>query len=110
MKRRLGLSRLTVDREIFINQRDIVKKMLYTAKSEFYVKRIKDQAGNPKTLFRTVFLLHTKCLPALPKEYMGQLLYEFSTYFIDKVDIIRRDRDNVDNCVSMRPDEPCGIS
>ena len=33
MERRWRLSRLTVDREIFMNQRDTVKKMLYTAKS-----------------------------------------------------------------------------
>ena len=111
MERRWKLSRLTVDREIFMNQRDIVKKMLYAAKSEFYANRIKDQAGNPKALFRTVgSLLQTKRLPALPNEHLGQLLDEFSTYFIDKVDIIRRDLDNIDNCVSMRPDESCGIS
>ena len=100
-----------VDREIFMNQRDIVKKMLYAARSEFYANRIKDQAGNPKALFRTVgSLLQTKRLPTLPNEHLGQLLDEFSTYFIDKVDIIRRDLDNVDNCVFMRPDKPCGIS
>ena len=111
MERRWRLSRLTVDREIFMNQRDIVKKMLYAAKSEFYANRIKDQAGNPKALFRTVgSLLQTKRLPVLPNEHLGQLLDEFSNYFIDKVDIIRRDLDNIDNCVSMRPDESCGIS
>ena len=33
-----------------MNQRDIVKKMLYTAKSEFYANQIKDQAGNPKAI------------------------------------------------------------
>ena len=55
-------------------------------------------------------LLQTKRLPTLPNEHLGQLLDEFSTYFIDKVDIIRRDLDNVDNCVFMRPDEPCDIS
>ena len=61
MERRWRLSRLTVDREIFMDQRDIVKKMLYTANSEFYANQIKDQAGNPKALFRTVgSLLHTK--------------------------------------------------
>ena len=102
---------MTVDREIFIIQRDIVKKMRYIAKSEFYANRIKDQSGNPKALFRTVgSLLHITRLPALLKEHLEQLLDELSTYFIDKVDIIRRDLDNVDNCVSMRPDEPCGIS
>ena len=53
MERRWRLSKLTVDREIFMNQRDIVKKILYAAKSEFYANRIKDQAGNPKALFRT---------------------------------------------------------
>ena len=111
MERRWRLSRLTVDREVFMNQRDIVKKMLYAAKSEFYANRIKDQARNPKALFRTVgSLLQTKRLPALPNEHQGQLLNEFSTYFIDNVDIIRRDLDNIDNCVSMRPDEPFGIS
>ena len=94
-----------------MNQRYIVKKLPYTAKSEFYANQIKYQAGNPKALFRTVgSLLHIQRLPALPNEHLGQLLYEFSTYFIDKVDIIRRDLDNVGNCVAMRPDEPCGIS
>ena len=111
MERRWRLSRLNVDREIFMNQIYIVKKMLYAAKSEFYANRIKDQARNPKAPFRTVgSLLQTKRLPALPNEHLGQLLDEFSTYFIDKVDIIRRDLDNIDNCVSMRPDESCGIS
>ena len=33
-----------------MNQRDIGKKMLYAAKSEFYANRIKDQARNPNTL------------------------------------------------------------
>ena len=94
-----------------MNQRDIVKKMLYTVKSEFYANQIKDKAGNPKALFRTMgSLLHTKRLPTLPNEHLGQLLDEFSTYFIDKVDIIRRAFDNVGNCVAMRPDELCGIS
>ena len=55
-------------------------------------------------------LLQTKRLPALPNEHLGPLLDEFSNYFIDKVDIIRRDLDNIDNYVSMRPDESCGIS
>ena len=59
MERRWRLSRLTVDLEIFMNQRDIVKKMIYTAKSEFYANQIKDQAGNPKALFRTVGALWT---------------------------------------------------
>ena len=54
-----------------MNQRDIVKKMLYTAKSEFYAYQIKDQDGNPEALFRTVgSLLHTKRLPALPNEHL----------------------------------------
>ena len=57
-----------------------------------------------------VSLMHTKRLPALPSEHLGQQLDEFSTYFIDKVDIIRRHLDNIENCVSTRPDEPCGIS
>ena len=66
MERRWRLSRLTVDREIFMNQRDIVKMMLYTVKSELYANQIKDQAGNPKALFRTMgALLHTKRLPAI---------------------------------------------
>ena len=105
------LSRSTVDREIVMNQRDIVKKMLYTAKSEFYANQIKDKAGNPNALFRTVgSLSHTKRLPALPKEHLGQLLDEFCTYFIDKVDIVRRNLDNVVHRVSICPDEPCGIS
>ena len=73
MERRWRLSRLTVDREIFMNQRDLVKKMLYTAKSEFYDNRIKDQAGNPRSLFRTAgSLLHTTRLPAWPNEHLGQ--------------------------------------
>ena len=51
MERRWRLSRLTVDREIFMNQRDIIEKMLYTAKSEFYANRIKHQANHPKKPF-----------------------------------------------------------
>ena len=35
MERQWRLSRLTIDREIFMIQRDIVKKMLSTAKSKF---------------------------------------------------------------------------
>ena len=85
--------------------------MLYASKSEFYANRINYQAGNPNTVFRTVgSLLHTNRLPALPKEHLGQLLNEFNIYFIDKVDVIRLDLDNADNRISMRPDEPCGIS
>ena len=72
IERRWRLSRLTVDREIFMNQRYIFKNMLYIAKSEFYANQIKDQADNPKALFRTVgSLLHIKRLPALPKEHVG---------------------------------------
>ena len=72
MEQRWRLSRLTVDREIFMNQRDIVKKMLYTAKSDFYANQSKDQAGNLKALFPTVgSLLHTKRLPTLPNEHLG---------------------------------------
>jgi len=54
MERGWSLSRLTVDREILMNQRDIVKKMLYNAMSEFYANRIKDQAGNTNILFLTL--------------------------------------------------------
>ena len=101
-RRMKRLSRLIVDRKIFMNPRDIVKEMLYTARSEFYTNRINNQPGNPKALFLTVcYLLHTKRLPALPKEHLAQLIDEFSTYFIDKVDIIRRDLDNVDNCIPL---------
>ena len=60
-------------REIFMNQGNIVKKMVYTAKSEF--NRIKDQVGNPKFLFWPMgSLLQTKRLPTLPKEQLGKLL------------------------------------
>ena len=48
---------------------------------------------------------------ASPKEHLGQLLDDFSTYFICEVDIIRCDLDTVDNHVYyMCPYEPCGAS
>jgi len=68
------------NREIFMNQRDIVKKNLYTTKSEFYAYRNKDHAGNPNTIFQIMgSLLHIKRLPTLPKEHVGKLLDYFIT-------------------------------
>ena len=46
MERRWRLSSLTIDREIFMNQRYIVKKMLYTANAEFNANR-RLQPKNP---------------------------------------------------------------
>ena len=96
LERLWRLSRLTIDREILQKQIQRVKRMLPTARSNYYPDKIHDQAGNPRALFHTVgSLLHTNHKPALPDhDHLELLLNSFSNHFKDKIAIIRCDIDS----------------
>jgi hypothetical protein len=91
LERRWRCSGLTVHREAYQAQRDVVNKLLKNGKTAFYKKQVEDCGGDQKALFRVVQKLlkphHTQHLPSYSS--LEEITERFSTFFTSKIENIR---------------------
>lgn len=102
LERKWRKTRLHIDREIFMAQRDKVRHMLVVAKFQHYNESIINCGSDQRALFKVISqLMHRKVAPALPQHTSLQdLACDFSAFFISKIQMIRD---------SLQSQQPCDI-
>ena len=95
LERKWRRSKLEVDREVFITQRQYVYNMIYEAKANYYKDKIANCADQ-KELYKIVDgLLHRKGKPKLPSHNsLEQLSHKFNDFFVSKIVKIRNALDS----------------
>ena len=89
MERRFRKSKLTVDKELFVDACERYNSLLETTKTTFY--RMKIEQIDSKKLFHSIdamFMHKSSPLPA--KESVDVLVESFNDFFIQKIDLLRR--------------------
>ena len=91
LERRWRKSNLTVDRQLFVDQCNYVKKLIFEAKMNFYSNLITDAGSDCHALFRSIDrLLHKTPEKKLPFSSSSQdLANRFVQFFNDKITNIR---------------------
>ena len=85
-ERRWRATRLTVERQIYVEQCKHVSKCIYEAKTEYYCGVIAENQSDPKRLFSTVNkLLHRYDDACLNTSDKSSLVSAFADYFTDKI-------------------------
>ncbi len=84
-------SKLEIDRQLYREQRQVVKHMIEDAKTDYYSASVDKCDGDQKSLYGVVNnLLHKKKEPVLPSRSSDHdLANRFSDYFVGKIDNIR---------------------
>ena len=85
-------TRLTVHRQMYQAQKQLLNDLIKSEKARYYNDKITNSAGNQSTLFKTVDqLLHRKAVQSLPAHSSVQELADrFSNYFTSKIETIRQ--------------------
>ena len=98
LERNWRSTRLTVGNDRFKEQRQTVKKIIFTAKSHFHTAQINEHSTDIKSLFRvTSSIMGMKKVTVLPKHNsLSALLERFNALFVQKIVTIRQ---------NMRQDE-----
>ena len=79
-------NKLTINREMFVEQCKCVNRLISDSRMKFYANTIKDNSSNPRVLFSTfVKLLHLKATPKLPSHENAIVL----AFFENKVQSLR---------------------
>ena len=91
LERRWRKTKLTVDRDLYVSQCNIVKNLVYSSKMSFYSKIIDDSSNDNKVLFSTVDkLLHRSTETKLPSSPSStELSNTFVNFFNNKIVNIR---------------------
>ena len=91
LERRWRRSKLTVDRELYVAQSNVVKKLIFQAKMNYYSKLITDAGSNSNDLFRSINrLLHRTPEKKLPTSTSPtDLASNFVHFFKNKIVNIR---------------------
>ena len=99
-------TKLTVDHEIYVAQKNLVNSMLASAKAKHYVSLVKNNSGNPKQLWSTIQTLsgNTKSRILPDHDNMATLVNDFNCYFIDKVAQIRDNINMLTSAINTNPD------
>ena len=91
LERRWRRTKLTVHRQAYEEERDHVKNLIETEKSQYYNSKVEECEGDQKKLFNVVDkLLHKSKSTALPQhDNLETLANKFSDFFQDKIETIR---------------------
>jgi len=91
LERRWRKTKLTIDRDLYVTQCNLVKDLIFSAKMSYYSKIIVDSDCDNKVLFSTVDkLLHRSAETKLPTSPTPQALANtFVNFFNDKIMNIR---------------------
>ena len=93
LERRWRKTGLTVDRERFVDQCQVVNEFILQAKTAYYSRVIDENQYDPKRLFSIFYkLLHRKSEPKPPYSMDDESLANvFADYFIEKITTIREE-------------------
>ena len=93
LERRWRASGLTVHRELYVDQCNLVNKSIFDAKMGYYSALIEENHSDPKSLFCNFDkVLHQKADRKLPHADDDESLANaFADFFIDKISIIREE-------------------
>ena len=102
LERHWGSTRLTGDNDRFNEQRQTVKKMIFTAKSLFHTTQINKHSTDLKSLFRvTSSIMGMTKVTVLPKhDSLSALLDRFNEFFVQKIVKIRQNMNQEDSTLS----------
>ena len=91
LERRWRHSKLTIDRELYVAQCNVVNKLIFEAKMNYFSKLITDAGSNSKDLFRSIDrLLHRTPEKKLPTSSSSvDLANDFVHFFKNKIVKIR---------------------
>lgn len=94
----LALSKLSVDRQAFVDQCKLVKNLVFNAKMNFYSTLISNASSNSRVLFKTIDrFLHRKPVKRLPYCVSpAELADRFAIFFMEKIDSLRNEFPVVD--------------
>ena len=86
-ERRWRATRLTMDRDLYVNQCKVVNRCIFKSKMDYYSTLIEERRSDPKLLFATVSkLLHRQAPRQLPSSEDDKVLADaFADHFIDKI-------------------------
>ena len=91
-ERKWRKTKLSVDRQIFVEKRKIVNKLCDQAKKDFYAHKISECGKDQKQLFKVVdSLLHKSKETPLPShDSPEELASRFAEFFVEKINKIRQ--------------------
>jgi hypothetical protein len=113
-ERKMRKTKLQVDREIYVEKRRKVNRLIEKAKKEYYAEKIEQCAGDQKELFKVVNkLLHKPQDNPLPThETPEELANRFADFFVEKIRKIRQNLSEIQNAwndLEMEP-ESCNAN
>ena len=93
LERHWRSSKLTIDREIYVDQCRKVDHMIDVARTNYYLNKISENASDQRRLFKVVEdMTHKKTSPKFPThESLSELAERFADYFSEKIVKIRSD-------------------
>jgi hypothetical protein len=93
LERRWRQSRLTIDRDLYVQQCDVVRNLINSTKYAYYSAMINEHQSDQKVLFSTVSkVLHVKAEKQYPDcTSSDQLAKSFADFFTNKISAIQRD-------------------
>ena len=93
LERRRRLTNNSADRDLYLNQRKLVKDMINSAKMRYYTSLIEDSVSDQNKLFRTIDqLLHRKSMKLYPSwSSVSELANRFANFFDGKITMIRQE-------------------
>ena len=96
-ERKWRITKANADKERFIIQKKKYNKLLRNAHTKYMSELVIENSNDPKSLFKLVnSLLKDKCENLLPEhESKVELAVRFNEYFIDKVDAIHNNLQNI---------------
>ena len=91
LERRWRKNKLTVNREMYVKQCNLVNNLISESKTKFYTTVIEENSTNPKVLFSAVNkLLNLKATKKLPSyDNALDLANDFVDYFFNKIQTIK---------------------
>ena len=110
LERRWRSSGLTVDRELFVEQCNNVKKCVHEAKMTYYSELINENQSNPKVLFSSIDkLLHRRPEKKLPtSDCAATIVNTFADFFSTKISRLTIDlRTRMGDIGNPFPDTSC---
>ena len=92
-ERKWRKTRLTVDREIYKNQRQSVTMLIEKAKTDYYTGLVQEHATDQKALFKLVnsLMYKNESTPLPPHQTLDELTTEFGDFFLEKINKIQED-------------------
>jgi hypothetical protein len=84
-------SRLTVDRELYVHQCGVVKRLIKNSKNDLFANLITEQQSNQKVLCSTFEkMIHKNADNLFPSAFSpGQLVNSFADFFVNKISTIQ---------------------